>query len=272
MKNKLRLIILFFAIITLNIGCKSKTKLVDTKQNSICLVDSINYKNLSSFQDSTELYWYKIKGEANIELNNKNYLIDIQLRIKPNELIWISLSKAGFPVAKFLLQKDSVFGLDLFHKEYLKSDYSSLNSKIGVGLDFQSIQSILLGKYIPFKGEKNNWNNKQEIIVSNNSKDSLLFFQDSKVITKQLIWAQWLNCNDLSVNKQFIKTANEEDIWTKFANLDSTSELVIPLNVELKAYKKGNKILSAKLEYDKVKSSKSLNIPFEIPVDYVEME
>lgn len=262
-----------FLSVSLFPSCKSKKKLSENTPTTVpCNSSNLNLDSIGIIADTAASTWYKIKGEANIELNQVSYDIDIQLRIKPNDIIWISLSKAGFPVAKILLNEDSVYGMDLFHKKYFKSDYESLAQRIGIGVDFKVAQSILLGQFIPFTDKKFKWSLDHEMIVSNQSKDSLMHFQDSLNTPNTLLWAQWMNCRSAVVKKQFVKTNQQEEIWVKYDLPDETTPLTIPTIIELNTFQDGIKKLFSTLEYKKFKTSKSLNIPFEIPEDYVEME
>lgn len=252
-------------------GCKSKKPMVETVVSQCSLKDS-TLNSLNSFPDSSSKYYYKIKGKVNAILSKEAIDLDIQLRIKPNELIWLSLSKGGFPVAKVLLKKDSIFALDLFHRKYLSTDYSFVASKFGVALDFSILQSVVLGQYIPFSGEKQHWYRQNEAVVSNFSKDSVRHYQKEKKGLDKVLWSQWLNCNLKNITQQYIQTHNQEEVWVRYSEIDTSTQLILPKNISIEVNKQTDKKLISTIKYNKFKSANAMNIPFEIPEDYEKMD
>jgi hypothetical protein len=70
---------------------------------------------------------------------------NVNLRIKKDSLIWLSVTGSGFEVARGIITPDSIVFLDKFHKEYFVYDYRQLSRQFNFELSFPLIQSLILG-------------------------------------------------------------------------------------------------------------------------------
>lgn len=74
---------------------------------------------------------------------------NVNIRMKKDSLIWISVTGVGFEVARGLITKDSIIFMDKFHKEYFAFNYEQLSKKYNFDLNFALLQSIIIGN-LPF--------------------------------------------------------------------------------------------------------------------------
>lgn len=65
------------------------------------------------------------------------------VRILKDSIIWLSISKMGIEGVRVKLTPDSVFFIDRLHREYMMTDYSYLNKRFNLELDYYLVQSIL---------------------------------------------------------------------------------------------------------------------------------
>lgn len=86
---------------------------------------------------------------------------NVNIRMKKDSLIWISVTGIGFEVARGLITKDSIIFLDKFHKEYFAFNYEQLSKKYNFDLNFALLQSIIIGN-LPFPQEPNAEFTKEE--------------------------------------------------------------------------------------------------------------
>ncbi len=98
--------------------------------------DYLVAKSKFSFQSKTQ------------DFDNTN----VNIRMKKDSLIWISVTGIGFEVARGLITKDSIVFLDKFHKEYFAFNYEQLSKKYNFDLNFALLQSIIIGN-LPFPQE-----------------------------------------------------------------------------------------------------------------------
>ena len=74
---------------------------------------------------------------------------NINIRIKKDSLIWISVTGVGFEVARGLITTDSIVFMDKFHKNYFVFSYAQLSKQYNFELNFALLQSIIIGN-LPF--------------------------------------------------------------------------------------------------------------------------
>lgn len=269
MKSGIKICLLL--LIPLVPSCASKKKITATPTAN-CRINKQELPSYFPLLDSASKNWLKIKGKAKAELANKNYHIDVQLRVKPNDTIWISLTKSSFPLLKVLLAKDSVFAMDLFHKKYLTTNYSGLSEKIGTEVNFSILQSILLGQYLPLAGDQS-WLEQDQIVYSNCNQDSLRAHANSFSTLKEIVWGQWLNCSSKSISKQYLQIpSKKEEMWVKCTLPDSSLFVTIPQHIEVTTYENKSKKLSFSLTYNKFKQAQKMKVPFKIPDNYGKMD
>jgi hypothetical protein len=98
--------------------------------------DYLVAKSKFSFQNKTQ------------DFDNTN----VNIRMKKDSLIWISVTGIGFEVGRGLISRDSIIFLDKFHKEYFAFDYEQLSKKYNFNLNFDLLQSVIIGN-LPFAQE-----------------------------------------------------------------------------------------------------------------------
>jgi hypothetical protein len=74
---------------------------------------------------------------------------NINIRMKKDSLIWISVTGVGFEVARGLITRDSIFFMDKFHREYFVLSYAQLSRQYNFDINFSILQAIVIGN-LPF--------------------------------------------------------------------------------------------------------------------------
>ncbi|WP_346238157.1 DUF4292 domain-containing protein [Niabella insulamsoli] len=71
--------------------------------------------------------------------------VSAKLVIKKDEAIWMSAGLMGFEGVRALITKDSVKILNKLQKEYIATSLEYLKDKIGLPVDFATVQNLLIG-------------------------------------------------------------------------------------------------------------------------------
>jgi len=74
---------------------------------------------------------------------------NVNIRMKKDSVIWISVTGVGFEVARGLITPDSIIFMDKFHKDYFVFSYEQLSKKYNFDLNFALLQSVIIGN-MPF--------------------------------------------------------------------------------------------------------------------------
>jgi hypothetical protein len=150
------MLLIFSAMLLSFSSCKNQKPI--TLNNGKCLLDFKNARTLSSNLKANELHftWLKAKLNADAVLDSATSSFSINLRIRKDSIIWMSISKLGIEGARVYITKDSV---KFFTKlpgqsnKYFKGDYAYISKLLNTELDFEMLQSLLVGNSVAFYDE-----------------------------------------------------------------------------------------------------------------------
>ena len=215
-------------------------------------VDEIDYEYLSS--------------KSKFKYKNENQLINATLntRIKKNEKIWFSI-RAGLGIEFFrgLITKDEFKLIDRVNKRVIISTPKIIEKEFKIKLDFEQIESILVGNLLYKISESDKIlreGNIYKIIQQNQSiqTQNIVSIKTSK-IEKLILFDEFTNYL-LTVDYDDFKPLGKllfpvKHSYTSISYTDNTSVPVIT-NIIFK--------------YNKVsRTNKALKFPFKIPSKYV---
>jgi hypothetical protein len=148
-------ILLFFLVSAFSFSsCKNQKKI--TLNNGKCILDFKNARTLTTNLKANEINftWLKAKLSAEALIDSSSNSFTVNLRIKKDSVIWMSISKLGIEGARVLITKDSVKFFTTFPKnQYFKGDYAYISKLLNTELDFEMLQSLLVGNSVTFYDE-----------------------------------------------------------------------------------------------------------------------
>ncbi len=143
--------IVFYSLISVLLlasSCRTKKSALGT---------TTSYKSSKLFRkvkkSNIDYIWYSYKSNATVYFNGTTVGGTVDIRMKKNEVIWMSIRKFGFEVARVLIRPDSVFAIDRFNGKYLADSYKHFKKEYDVPVDFNTMQEVLAGNSIT-KGQK----------------------------------------------------------------------------------------------------------------------
>ncbi len=101
--------------------------------------------------------YLKSKIKVNYTSPERNIQLSGQIRMIKDSVIYISLTKFGFPVAKLHITPERVEFYENINKTYFRGDLKSLSSLIGLDLEFDQLQNLITGDPLVYP-DKKNWN------------------------------------------------------------------------------------------------------------------
>ena len=146
MKSLKPTIILLFSALLILSGCKSSKDLgagirPDLNKKTTQLVEKINE---NAFMPKT----LSFKATAKVKSGEKSNSFKMSVRMKPDSVIWISITAYSYEAARILATPDSLFFINRMDKKYFAGSYDFINEKLSVDVDFKTLQSILLGNSV----------------------------------------------------------------------------------------------------------------------------
>lgn len=133
---------LLMASLTL-FSCKSNKTALGVRHLSTPL-DSVMAKE-------TKFTYLKSKFKLHFHDAERDVKAKVRLRLKKDSLIWVSITKAGFEGIRGMVTKDSIYLLDRMKKIYRVSDFKTLSKNFNFEINFNILQSMILGN-MPFRG------------------------------------------------------------------------------------------------------------------------
>ena len=266
----------FICIVLLFTACKSKqAKKINLSANckyNITTVDSLvsSVINLQNYPEGT----YRIRADADVKSKDSEVSFNFQVRLTPNESMWVSVKKAGFPLAKALITPDTFKLMDIMNKKYKVGTFEEISNLLGADISFELLQGMLLSKPQVTQHENQYmWNEENDFILSNKEESPLLAHVANKTKLNTTVSSQWLNCNFFFLTKSFYYRADKkQEMWINFSEPDTNQGFWMNKNIEFKVNQNDSLKLNGSVSIKDIDLKKDLNLPFNIPSDYEEMD
>ncbi|MEN8124610.1 MAG: DUF4292 domain-containing protein [Bacteroidota bacterium] len=245
---------LIFFILSLLISCKSSK--VTTDENIVNLSSKriINKHYAQNYNDKL------FKAGLVIKYNGKSDIPELKasLRIAKDSVIWMSISKLGFPVGKLMITPTRVQFYEKINKSYFDGDFSFVSNILGTEFDFDKVQNLFLGEaLINLKVQKFNATIQQ--------KKYLLIPKKKNPIFDMLFWIDPINFK--IVKEEFSYVENNQKLKIVYKNYSETDGLLLPNGFTIDAIgEKRNTQID--INYKNVEQVSSLKFPFTIPDNY----
>ena len=101
---------------------------------------------------NNEFNYETFTGKANVSIQTgkKKNSIKASIRMRKDSAIWINFSYIGFAGARILLTPDSIKMINYKDENYILADINYVNTRFNIDVDFETIQSLLIGNSTPF--------------------------------------------------------------------------------------------------------------------------
>lgn len=105
-------------------------------------------KLYGSLIDAGTFQYYAGKARLKARTPDTRVSATLHLRIVRDSVVWATIDKIGFEVARILITPDSVFVVDRLNKEFTAEALEPFLSEFGVTMDFADLQQTLVGNVI----------------------------------------------------------------------------------------------------------------------------
>ncbi|OSY89047.1 hypothetical protein WH52_05145 [Tenacibaculum holothuriorum] len=249
-------IFVFFIAFT---SCKSAKKTTD----NLSEIESLSARKVAKKHVAASFNEKSL--EARLRVNYKDTKEDVgfsvKMRLKKDEVIWLKGTKI-ITVFKAKITPTKVSFYSPYKKNYFEGDFSMLTKLLGVEVNFEQLQSMLLGEALLNVREQ-----RQNVDIINASyrlspkKQPTLFdvFFD-------------VNPSHFKLNKQsLINPIKEQRLDIDYPSYSTKNNVLYPSKISIlgKSKKKFTKI---DITYRSVEFNKNLNFDFRIPAGYKEIK
>jgi hypothetical protein len=247
MNNRLK--VLLFALVLLAAACSKKIAPTITGTPRPDLnIEEIDFE-----------YFH---GKAKMVLRdaNKEREVKANIRIRKDSVIWMTFSVIGLQGGKALINKDSITVVSTVDKEYFVFDYAELSKRFNFEINYNVVQSALLGNPII---------KRSEIDEVQPLGSMFLLKQHSNTVDV----LNYVNAASMKIEKVELKEGNTNNsLVMNYSNFQPVGNKIFPYNGTINLfYKAAAGLLNTTIifEYNKAEvGDRELRFPFNIPKKY----
>ena len=190
---------------------------------------------------------------------DKSNGVSVNLRIQKDKVIWLS---APLGVARAMITPEKVSYYNKLEDEYFDGDYALLSELLGIPLDFNKVQNILLGETL--------FNLSEGSYEASNNEVSYILQPENQQAIFEIFYL--FNPGHFKLDSQQLSQSKEK----RFLQIDyKTYQLVkkeiFPEIVNIVAID-NNSEMTIDLEYKSVSLNEDIRFPFEIPSGFKEIQ
>jgi hypothetical protein len=221
-----------------------------------------------------ELKFESFSAKFNLDMvvDKKKTSFRGQLRMRKDSAIWISFSPAlGIEMARVLITTDSVKFINRLNKTYFVGDYEFVRNFIGTDVDYDVLQSILLGNDLTYYEDgkfRASYDSKEYHLVTGGRSKLKKYVKNDQDEERIYIQNIFLNPETFKITKMKIKEVKKESkkLDAFYENFQRVDEQLFPhhLSFDLTA----DKPVWVDLQYSKITLDESNNYPFKISTKY----
>ncbi len=225
-------------------------------------------------EQSFDYTWMNSRFTAETQVEGRNNSFQVNVRARRDSALWMSFSLLGIEGARMLVTRDSVKFIDRVNRKYFVGDYSFLSQQLNTDLDFEMLESVLVGNSVEFFDDDDklkSFRENGEYILSTVRKRklrrTLRKIEAGDTARQDLIQRIFLDPITFRITKNLIQDPPSgrtfDAFYSSFQKVDS---LLFPFDQRFEV--QANKKLSIHIVYSKVETGKVQQFPFSIPSRY----
>ncbi|MCR9182138.1 MAG: DUF4292 domain-containing protein [Flavobacteriaceae bacterium] len=247
--------VIFLSTLLLSCGTARKA--------STALDKGISAKELIDLHKKSEARFKTIASrvQVNYDDGETSQSVTVSLRMQKDETIWVSASILGITMAKLLITPEKVSYYETIDKTYFDGNFSLLSRWLGVDIDFEMAQNILLGNAVFHLNDKNYLVSVTDINYKLTPKKQVELFQHIFL----------LNPANFRMASQQVAQPNEQRILTvDYISYQEAGNHIYPKEIRLNAIEQSRQTRII-LDYRNIDVNPVVTFPFRIPGGYQEI-
>ncbi|MBK6643722.1 MAG: DUF4292 domain-containing protein [Bacteroidetes bacterium] len=184
------------------------------------------------YDNSFKVNSFSAKASVKTNIGDQSNSFNINLRIKTDSVIWISVSPLlGIEVARVMITRDSVKFMDRLNNKYSNSDFRFFNDLLNVNIDFEIIQGILTGNLFSYKKNKFNsvYIEDKYYILSTLSKRKLKRSLEDIDPNKPIVQDMWVSYQNYRITRLSVEDQRlQKSLLTDYSDHRQTEGGLFP--------------------------------------------
>lgn len=220
--------------------------------------------------------WFSAKFNLNLVIDNKKNSLSGQIRLRRDSIIWLTLSPAlGIEMARLIITNDSVKFINRINKTYFIGDENIVNEFLDSNVDFDVIQSILLGNDLTYYEDgkfRATYDSKEYHLVTAGRQKLKKYVKTQADEERIFIQNILLNPESFKITQMKIKEVKKENkkLEATYSDFNYIDDQFFPHKIfyELVA----DKNIQVDLKYSKIVVDNPQVFPFKISSKYTRMQ
>ncbi|OQX78062.1 MAG: hypothetical protein B6D61_06245 [Bacteroidetes bacterium 4484_249] len=220
--------------------------------------------------------WISAKFKLDIVIDKKKNSLTGQLRMRKDSVLWVSFSPAlGIEMARLLITTDSVKFINRINKTYFLGDYKLVNNFLDSNVDFDVLQSILLGNDLTYYEDgkfRASYDGKEYHLVTSERRKLKKYMKTRQDEERIFIQNIFLNTETFKITQMKIKEIKKENkkLSATYSEFIPVSEQLFPHHITYDLI--AETPVKVDLAYSKISTDKSLLFPFKISSKYTRIQ
>ncbi len=258
-KYTIRVITRLFTFMLLAVfinSCKSSKNVIASGEAS----NKLSAKQVIKQHQKKDADFKTLNGKVRIDIvqGEKEQGHTFNLRIEKDKVIWLS---ASFGIARMKITPEKVRFYNKLDNEYFDGNYELLSDFVGVALDFDKVQNILLGQAIYDLKDAPHLVSVNENSYALQPKD-----QDALLELFYLINPSHFKMDSLQLFQQLKKRFLQVD-YTSYQEVDKQ---ILPKDIRIIAVENADEV-AITMEFKSLSLNQEVRFPFKIPSGYKEI-
>lgn len=259
MKRNILSKVILLALVAFMMACKTKKKVVVVVPpvSDSVVVDRKKSETLQLLQQKDVAFTtLSLKGKAVLEINGNPNDVSMNIRIRKDEGIWVSVTGfMGIEGARALITPDSIKVLNKLQGVYLKKPFNYVHRFSNQQVNFKMLQAILSGNTInELMTEGSDLQLENGVWVVQGEQAELGY----RVLFNTLMKVSENNLNDLKSWKSL------KVVYGDYQNMNGA---LFPTSLSINSMA-GTQKINLKLDFSKVESNVPVEFPFNVPGKY----
>lgn len=209
---------------------------------------------ISELEETRILYsTFNGKAKTNLEINKQTFNATLNLRIKHQEAIWISVTAfMGIEVARVLITPDRIQIINRIQGEYTDKPFDYIYNFTSKEMGFKEVEDLIVGNKMEFAFDPNinflHTSLGYEAQGNYGDLDFLMQFGKDFSLLQNKLYQQ----------------STDQTLLSNYADFQEIAGLFIPRNIQILV--NAEKLdLNAVMNYNSINLNEELSFPFQVP-------
>jgi hypothetical protein len=231
------------------------------KRQKITATPTVATENTEFTVQEIDFNYFNSKSKITYKDAENNLTATVNIRMKKDSIIWLSISKVGVEGVRSMITQDSIFVADKLKNEYTNYDFKSLSEKFGFTITFDLLQAAILGN-LPMA-------RKKEKVKLIKEKDFYLLRQNDQQVTID----NYISADNMKLKKiLMVEQPTNNSLTLDYENFSMLNNFLFPYSSLISLqYQSSQGYYNTLVTIQHLKaeiSDKELKFPFNVPQKY----